>query len=108
MTITLDMAVQALQLLLILGGLLVVAVATERWINWLDKRALTRSSRPKYSTASAKRIEREVDNLWRGSWRDTMPPAEPTAPQPVHKPSAQVHKISGRATERANKARRTS
>ena len=93
-----------LQIVLICIGVLAVAYAAEWGINWLDRRDAARRQRPKYSTADAKQVERDGDKLWRGAWRDTMPPAEPAAPRRQHHDTrANVHQLRARPEREARR-----
>lgn len=105
MIIPAEMILLALQIVLICIGVLTVAYAAEWGINWLDRRDAKRRQRPKYTTADARQIERDVDKLWRGAWRDTMPPAAPTAaPRPQqHTHRANVHQLHTRPEREASR-----
>jgi hypothetical protein len=64
----------------------------DRLIDRSEARRAARLREPKYRTADAAQMQRDIDKLWHHApnasgafwepWRDTMPPAEPT---PRHK-----------------------
>ena len=83
MTITPDMFLLGLQVVLICAGVLVTAFVGQWVIDWLDRRGMAR-----IRTASLRPMERDITGLRRKvpsagvapqePWRDTMPPAAPS------------------------------
>lgn len=81
---TIAVLIQVGQIISILLGVLLVAVAGEWLIDWLDRRASERHARPKYTTADARQIERETQQLWQ-RWHDTVPPVDHPVVRPIRR-----------------------
>ena len=76
MIISPEILLLCLQIVLICAGVLLAAVVAQWIIDWLDRRDQARRNLLRYSTADARQIERDVEQLWR-RWHDTVPPPAP-------------------------------
>lgn len=78
---------QTAPVLLILAALWLLAECVEALIEWNERRCTARAKGLRYRSANDKRMDREIEQLWRRvpdasgalrePWRDTVPPAEP-------------------------------
>ncbi len=94
MIISPEILLLCLQIVLLWAGVLLAAVVAQWIIDCLDRRDQARRNRPNYSTADARQIERDIERLWRGAWRDTMPPAEPYRPETRRMPAYPLRAVS--------------